>query len=503
MATSAKYVNPFTDMSAGFSPQDFYGRRTLLHTILKGLSQRVPQSYGVSGIRKIGKTALLRYLYDTQRGALSADEFRAYRPDGFTFLMVYIRFDERSLTDDRGLQVFRRLLEYLYREVTTHPNLDLNTIPSMWNLAQIATAKLEPLFMELCSAIDILARRRYRVVFLLDDFDRALEFMNRDQEGYLSSLAKIASFVVTVKRLEPYMFYNSATVFDADEPPSIFMQGLPKDILSIFSIETARSLARLDNQKGDVVAGAADGRREGSGFDESEVDFLLEVAGRHPAILAASCAEYHDYKYHFGALSLHALQESQSSEREAFIERLLGAPQIARVLRLWWTEATSQFERQLLNDIASGENLHLTGLRADSVTTEALDVLRDKSLVYVDVGVYYVSGELFRRYIRSAYQAFLKLERPTTAAMMSHVERELGPTDQRVFHYLVENANQLCDYDTMLSALWPDAPAPMRALNASINRLRNALNQLAPQRREYIVNERSKGYRFVSDPPLA
>ncbi|HLY32378.1 MAG TPA: helix-turn-helix domain-containing protein, partial [Ktedonobacterales bacterium] len=332
----------------------------------------------------------------------------------------------------------------------------------------------------LADALESLVEQHWRVAFLLDDFETALETIEPGDEAFLRMLTRQASFVVTLS-------YVAEDVVNS-QIPSPFLDVLVKYNLRLLREDTA---ARLITEPL---------RASKRNITQSDVDTLIWLGGRQPYLLTAVCAEYVKFCEEYGTVDSETTTGllATDAKRAIFIARLLHEPQVTSILRLLWKDilASAPSERSVLYAVARGDRLQMI----DPQVMKALRDLSSKGFVVTQEGRSTIFSEVFRLHVLAEYTKLLERRQPSLAQMREKVASDLGPTDQKVFTILSDQPNTLCRYEDLRREVWGKPDAPQRALNASVNRIRRKLEELDPRQWEYIVNIRNEGYTFKPRP---
>lgn len=510
--------NPYAAMTSRFMRDRFYGREELVGAITNGITAPEPRSYAILGTPKIGKTTLLWYLRDEQ-GAFRAPQYATsiaedYRLGGTRrLLFVYIPF--RNEHQPHILEMLLKHLRLAIDEqnakhrssndgkpvITYDPNGNQQAAQLRPLTATLSNADMAAqLLGDLKYVLDRLEAQRWRVVFLLDDFGDALEPVHAQapnviplptgysEERAMLSLANRAAFVITL-----------------DHDRSV---DLDSSFLLSFSINELGLLG--DSAATALIAGPAQDLTHDHKhhITPKEAHYLVWLAGQRPFLLALVCAEYLAYREQYpSAMLMSTLANPQSPtdehrEYKHLTNYLLSKTQINLMLKLLWEDAVLPEEREVLYLIATAKEEE----KEDDITrrfklrpnqnTHRINALREKSLVFIEGGKPRMFGHLFRVYVREAYQQAMKRDQPSLDAMRKHIAGTLGPLDQLVFTQLASRQGDVYRYEELIKHVWKDPATPQHTVNASINRIRRALDKLDGSGRTYIENERNRGYSF-------
>ena len=465
-------VNPFSSMIAAFNPAYFYGRSLELGNMLPGISAPEPSSFSFIGARKIGKTALLKYLAHPE-GAIRSHEQRLY-PDyarGGNGRLFFLYASMREF--QKGDNLFALLLERLTSERA-------KALPEEREPLEggAKTESGEPAAL-LLDQIKQLAERRIRVVMLLDDFDPVVETIEVADDSRLRSLTRFAPFIFMSQKMLSALHPSLKEV-------SPLLNSLIPQVVSLLDEPSARRLLS--------EPAAAAGRP----FAAEQIELLLQLAGRHPLLLTLAGERLFELQLRQAIPADAPLNRDAGADhlRDQFALNLARHPYVAKVLETLWN-GTTPAERQVLYALASGEPSSLAAGRQE------LDSLANQSLIYEDFreGGYRIFGALFADLVQRQYKPEPGEERVVTVSRgrIEQLAETLPPLDRKLLLYLVGRANQLSRVDELLNEIWGDPNASKQALEVAIYRLRTALARLDDSW-EYIKTERGKGYTFVLRP---
>ena len=441
--------NPFTPMLLTYNPRYVFGRQNTIISILQVITAHEPNGHAIYGIRTIGKTTMLKYLKDAN-GALQRYEPFVnidYRAGGSKqLLFVYINFHDFS----EGDSLFYIMLEQLQNEIPDAgfpPYDDTISRQKLTNILRRILIDLED--------------RQVRVVFLLDDFDIPLNYLDENDDRLLRNLSDSAALIIAteapISQLRPDIG-ESSPLLGILRPESI----------GLLTEDEALSLIREPLAETDIS------------FTEEEETFLLDIAGRQPFLLTAACEFYYDMRVDYPEMGSLLLEpDGYENLQRQFIYRLSGLPHVDNLLNRIWRRLIPDERRALFS---------MTQHIAGQINFAAQ--LANKGLAYWDLrdGNYRVFNRLFETYIGQNYTP--SSERDTQPA--PSVLENLTPIDRTLLEYFLNRVDEVCTFDELLNAVWEDQEKSKRALEAAVFRLRKHL-----QEGEHIKNIRGKGYKFV------
>lgn len=527
--------NPYSGMLASYLADGFFGREREVADLVQGVTARVPSSFVISGIRTIGKTTLLRYLRDP-RGALTryaaymAPKYHGAGADTLARALRFVYVDFHSYRRDD--KVLETLAAHLNEE------LDGMELPERAVAAKpTADATPDALVELLRGRLKALETANVRVIFLLDDFDNPVRYMEIADEIRLRTLRDLVAFVVAtetpVRRLRPDI---------TDESPWLGI--LSQKILGLLSDTAATALVKEPSRTGsplpqlgrpaapaedqptttsgatsahaDVPASgapasdappadatAADATAADVPFDETDARILERLAGRQPYLLTVACEALYDLYTGDSKLRAQVREHGNQAETEERIARqLLAIEAMSETLSRFWRRM-DEAERQVAVGLAGGSQ---PDPRDD---LPALARLVNKALVYQDVtaggfpieGAYHLFSTLFERVVRqaSARQARPSAANPVLVRDFDMVEWSLGPKDRALFQVLRANPNRPLAFNYLIGQVWGSAKPNKRVLDAAIYRLRKALDGSGVSSWDYLRNVRGIGFEFVPD----
>ena len=261
--------NPYTNRGAIKNPEEFYGREREVRRIYSRLSSSHPQCLSIIGERKIGKSSLLYFINheDIRKQWLKDDE-------SYLFLLIDLqeRGGEMSFTAFFQL-VFKMLVAEFARSSRIRKTSDLPEVS-----AASATECYET-FKRMVSEIE---EQGLKLILLFDEFGMITQSEHFDA-AFFSFLRSIANnhecAYITTSRLKLQKLCRNS---DISESP-------------FFNIFTPVPLGQFDNEEARSLI-LKPSAQAGVTFDESEVEFVLSVAGCHPLFIQMACAALFDHK---------------------------------------------------------------------------------------------------------------------------------------------------------------------------------------------------------------
>ncbi|GAB4524918.1 MAG: hypothetical protein OHK0046_40110 [Anaerolineae bacterium] len=456
--------NPFTPMLLTYDPANFYGRENEIITILQVITAIDTAGHALHGARSIGKTTLLKYLKDPD-GALV--QYEGYiRPDylpGGRSRLFFVYLSLHAFED--GDSLFFIMLRQIKFDLHDDDELQVPIEDFDETFAPERLTKI------LRKTIQNLKSQHVRVVFLLDDFDEPIKYLNEDDDHLLRHLSDDAVIIIAtehpISEINPKFTHSSP-----------FLGILRPEIIGLLSEDAAQQL---------IIEPA---QQNGVQFTPHEVGFLLETAGRQPFILIAACELYFNMRKQYPDIArlVGDPQECENIQRQ-FIVRLTGRPHIKDALDRMWMFLKPE-EQDLLVEIAYHPKITFIPFDPRSHMASQLE---NRALVYSDIlnNAYQIFSILFMDYIQ---QLSPRVSNGIGGDNLLDVIDDLSPIDQAVARYLYERPNQVCTFEELLDTIWKDRGAK-RALEAAVHRLRQKVKD---NPHEEIKNIRGTGYMFAT-----
>ena len=185
--------NPFTAMLLTYNAARIYGREHIVTSILQVVTAAEPNSHAIYGIRTIGKTTLLKYLKDSNGAFRHYRDFVniEYRPGGGRRLL-FVYLNCRRL--NKGESLCSLMAGHLQDELAYDPlagEIHFQQFSDSSNRQDVAHS--------LRTILRQLDEHGVRVVFLLDDFDVPLEFIDSNDDRLLRTLTDYAVLIIATE----------------------------------------------------------------------------------------------------------------------------------------------------------------------------------------------------------------------------------------------------------------------------------------------------------------
>ncbi|HLZ60353.1 MAG TPA: ATP-binding protein [Ktedonosporobacter sp.] len=240
--------NPYYDLAAVRSPDMFYGRARLLRSLFATIVNR--QSISLVGPRGIGKSSVLRHIVVPAVQGQSGHDFSRY---------VLVLIDLRDYLNKSSETFFEAVSRHIAAQCQGRVQL------------QIQERSADEEFQQILEQI---TEQGFHTVLLMDGFDSITRNKKFDPEffSFLRACATAGRVsYVTASRAPLYEVCHHAI----KESP----------FFNIFSTRYLEPLTR--DEARDLVMIPSE--RAGYGFSETEMQWVLEMAGRHPFFIQRVC----------------------------------------------------------------------------------------------------------------------------------------------------------------------------------------------------------------------
>lgn len=465
--------NPYTSMLLTYNPGRFYGRENEIISILQVITAPEPNGHAIYGIRTIGKTTLIKFLKDPNGALREYENFInvEYRLGGKRrLLFVHSNFHNFSRDDSIFFIMLSQLDDELSEEDTvTHIHINAERYETDTPRQELVDA--------LRRALTELDRLFIRVVFLLDDFDSPLEFIDATDDGLLRTISDLASLIIVTEdaivELRPDIIESSP-----------LLGILRPEAIGLISEQSARVLIHEP------------ARDAGIQFSNEEENFLLSIAGRQPFLLTAACELYFGMRRDYPDIAQRLADKSDYANLQTqILARLASMPHVDSVLQITWNRLDEE-EQAVLSGLVVINTDSLSSERATLIARVA-----NKGLAYWDIArnTYSIFSLLFSDFIRRTQLSTgnVSVIRQPIQKSGSLLTDHLSPIDRALLQYFLDHTGEICTFDDILDAVWEDSDKSKRALEAAVHRLRKHLRT-----DQQIKNVRGKGYKFMAEKAL-
>lgn len=465
--------NPYTSMLLTYNADRFYGRENEIISILQVITAPEPNGHAIYGIRTIGKTTLIKFLKDPDGALREYESFIHvdYRLGGKRrLLFVHSNFHNFGRDDSIFFIMLSQLDDELSEdEFASHTHITIGRYDQ-----DTARHQLVDTLRRVLSELDKLY---VRVVFLLDDFDAPLEFIDATDDGLLRTLSDLASLIIVTE--DPIVDLRPDII---ESSPLLGI--LRPEAIGLISEQSARLLMHEP------------ARHTGIQFSEDEEDFLLNIAGRQPFLLTAACELYFGMRRDYPDITRRLEDKSdQTNLQTQILARLASMPHVDSVLHITWNRLDEE-EQAVLTGLVLTNTDALSSERATLIARAA-----NKGLAYwnMERNTYSVFSLLFSDFIRRTQintNAVTVIRQPVQKSG-SLLTDHLSPIDRALLQYFLDHPGEICSFDDILDAVWEDSEKSKRALEAAVHRLRKHLRT-----DQQIKNVRGKGYKFMAEKAL-
>lgn len=450
----------------------FIGRERVVREITQGVLAGQPTSFSLIGSKLVGKSQLLSFLAGDD-GPLRGEEYASLRPFAFQDgnLVVIVRADCSRSDAQEDLMAF--LYEAIAQQVRSEGG-----IPLEWPLIESQSGSNR----RLAQTTRQLSQMGYRLVLLLDNFDKTFANLPSDVVNELRPLTLETALVVATEQPLHDLDRNLAA--------SPLFNVMTQLFVGLIEPEAQRRwLEEYTDQAPSLSAMLPD---------------LTQLTGGHPYLLRRVGDILGEVQQmlpphqpigpqHLPLIRLR-LAEHGRMLFETLWRRLQNPP--ARVNK---SVALSLLQRMLAGELV-----------ASAVTrdeTIALNWLINQAVVSCCVGAsgidYALFSPLFAEYLGERMTGSLPNARePLSQGFASAVRPsasffdKLTRTEVTLLQYFQSHSHQVIPPDQLLTDVWKRPDATVRRVQEAIRRLRLELEHAEPPI-GMIENDRGRGYRFV------
>ncbi len=418
----------------------------------------------IVGVSNIGKSMLLRSLPGL------CEEYLDTAADSYTF--VYVDFNLMSQMTEQGFYevILRNLLEALEAR-----RADAELRSAIREAYQTVIAPDSPFHVPLTFEDSLTAfwdGQSGTLVFLFDEFDEVLAELD----------PRIFVRLRAMKDRYRSLCYVTAT---NRRLPQIRVDRQVGEFCELFVAHTrhlaplnrtdARAMVQQCVEQSDVQLTAQD------------IDFLLDCADGHPALLQEACRS-------LGRVKEQVSWRATVPDYTKVCDRLSGDADVRLECAKLWNDLSMQ-EQEVMIRLVAGEDV-----------TQQLDTLVEKGIVRVSAAGRQVFGELFAGFVRRQQLVRHREPRGVRVDVESGdvwVDGELAPTltdlEYRLLLLLYGNLDKICDKYKIVEAVWGESYID-EVDDARIEKLVSRLRQKVepePEDPKYLITIRGRGYRLV------
>lgn len=454
-------LNPYLNRQPVAQPGEFYGREQDVRWLLERIAYPSPQCCSITGLRRIGKSSLLRFLAHPE-GART--RYPSYFAQAEKLLLIYADLSlESPSSADNGEEIagqtIHHLLKMLDREVAARlPDEQAASIRQYRDASDGSWAEeLEALV----DSLHFLDDADYRVIYLLDEVDIAAAWHPR-LAHVLRALVMEHNIAYVTASLDPLF-----ELLDAEGRTSPLYNLFSTRPLGLLEPGEARALLAEPAKKAEVV------------WTTRLMDRLLEATGGHPDLVKMAGAHLWD------------LYQERSAEptAEQLLDRL--RPD-AEALFNSLCNHLSPTERTVVMMLAAG--------RFGSHAQEVLASLQRSALVVETPRGPRLFGQLFAEWLARQPEALQAPPAPRLEGrwlFMGGQGHQLTPTEAKLTEALLSCRGQTVTREELHKLIWDDQiPSDSKALDTTVQRLREKIedDRTNPQ---WLVTVRGEGYAFM------
>ncbi|MCZ7574616.1 MAG: winged helix-turn-helix domain-containing protein [Ardenticatenaceae bacterium] len=454
-------LNPYLERTPVADPANFHGRTADVRWVLERITAPRPQCCSITGLPRIGKTSLLRFIAHPEGARGRAPGF--FR-DLAPLLIVYVDLALVSVapgTRPSSEAVVRHLMRAIHREVRCQglaDDPDLTVLDQYAARARSASdwPEVRELFTDYVYTLD---GGGYRLVLLLDELDSTTAW-DPQMAYFLRSLVMQTNTAYVTASLEPLF-----ELLDEHGRVSPLYNIFSTHALGLLPPEEAREL---------LCAPAA---RVGVTWPPGLVEQVLSLTGRHPDLVKMAGSAMWE---------LHTKGELLTLEAIAARVR----PDADGLFRSIWRHV-SEGEREALGVLVS-DGVHSLAALA------ALPRLQSRALTVDQNGGTAPFGTLFTGWLRERVrqardQADLQLDGRWVTVEGQRIQ--LTPTEARLATYLFERRGQTCNRADLIQAIWGDEELKpdSKVLDTTVQRLREKIERDRANP-DWLITVRGEGY---------
>lgn len=447
------------------SEAGFIGRQAELDWVNDILSRPSPQNCNITGEPRSGKTSLLHQIKVRQIGILSKQ----------VGLHVWLRLAE--LPEHRAFTFWKQFF------------LQLRVTQQEAGLGQPGEKLPEDerlLFDALDEYIDLLLTETecQRLLILIDDFDLLIRGISSRDLDWLRSLAtrysEALAFVITS---------SDSLVTLSDR--LLQREELQMQVSPFANMFHNRELTLLTRVEAEELCRETAVAEEQPALSEEDINFLLQEAGRHPALLKIGLS--------------YLFEARQYEEGPAVYQEVAGDIRLDQhvnwLCRQLWLRRTTE-EQLALTDISYGESVEIDPiLRARLKKQLGLVEKRQGELtLFADCFCYWIQRELQKdkepasRPKSASHSDELTYLPEQRLVYLEDREVTLTSLEGRLLEYFLAHKNEVCTIADLLENVW--GPGKTRSVvEKAVNRLRVKIEE-DPKRPRFILSARGEGYIF-------
>ncbi|HRQ40776.1 MAG TPA: winged helix-turn-helix domain-containing protein [Chloroflexota bacterium] len=442
--------------------EGFVGRQIELVWLADLLGRPSPQNCNLIGEPRSGKSSLLMQVAARRLGT-SPEQVGLY---------VVLRLAE--LPDHQAYTFWREMASRLDQaQQAAGLGMELDT-------AVPTNGDDRALFDALDEGIELLLEETacHRIFFLIDDFDLMLRgFTSRDLDWlralatrYAESLAFVITSSDSLVRLMDRLLHREEIEMQVSSFANTFYDRALALLLPEEAVQLCQETAVAEGQ---------------SSLSPAELEFLLQDAGRHPALLK---------------MALGYLFEARQYEKaEKVLPTIAGDmrldEQVSWLCRQLWLRRTAEEQAVLAALAQDGQGVEpilLNRLRKQVGVVEERD---GRATLFAGVFAWWVQREIGQSVevaVNSSKTGEFTYLPEKRLLYVDDREVSLTSLEGRLLEYLLAHKNQVCQADELLAHVWGDGKT-RSVVEKAINRLRLKV-EADPKRPRFLLSARGEGY---------
>ena len=444
----------------------FFGRRRLLQEITEGVLANQPASFSLVGTKYVGKSHILNHLLAPQ-GPLQGDEFAAWRPMRFqepgSVIALLIDCDWHDAQQD--------LMSYLYQRLRSHIEIE-ERISLDWARVDSQSGNTRKIWQ----IARQLNQMDYRLIVLMDNFDRAFEnqLIHLESSDELRPLTlELALIVATEQPLHD---------LDRELAASPLFNVMTQLFVGLLEIDAAERWLDAYCMRFPAVAEVK--------------ELLLTLTGTHPYLLR----RIDDI--------LEEIQQFMApgqglSQNYAELIRLRLAEHGRLLFVTLWQKLQKPPVRiptgsvhRLLQEMSTDDS---SAAQIEPNQFATLNWLINQAIVSFGDGSYHLFSPLFADFIATRQRSDALSPTPISipgSSSAAPIYNRLTKTERALLSYFENHSGAVVPAQQLLSEVWHRPDASPRRVQEAIRRLRLQLEEANPPV-GVIENERGLGYRFI------
>ncbi|MFZ5809212.1 MAG: winged helix-turn-helix domain-containing protein [Chloroflexota bacterium] len=401
--------NPFSLLP--IQVEKYYGPRTILIKGLHTIGGPTPASINITGLHGMGKTALLRYLALPSTLESYARLFSPpYDNRPYLIFPIFVEFSVNSNQPiaylyQRFHDSYRRYYEYV--GAFSNTEVSPHDLPEPQQLESTKEGQLNGIYQDMVN----LDKLRIRSVFLLDDLDLALPNMEEELD-YIRPWRSYASMIVCSGQPLSDINPKASSVFGTFNYDSI--NGLDNDEAETFLRDPLEKLEPPQS------------------FPGKDIEYLLELAGRHPATLLIGGKQLWEVRKQFGILEKSDIP-LDDDQRDLLQKRL--EFDLTRTFEKY-LDSIKEEEKTVLIRLARGERISPSSPQVSKLNYIGLIIFDERN----DAKIF---SKLFGNYL---------LTQGESASIKDEVK--LAGYEEKLYRYLKENPTRVCYYEEIWETVW-------------------------------------------------